>query len=422
MNILLNIFWSNEPIGVDKNSGAEPILVQLPLGVMIREPSTPNDKLVYSVNSKTGEVILTPIDIGAASETDLANVKHLAEINQLNIGGKADQQQVDLLVEKTDATEIEVGKKASLVELQQLTTEVSTKATKQFVLEEIAKIIDSAPESLDTLAELAAAITEDKTILDALNIAVANRVRFDVNNQGLTDIQKANVLINIGAESVGVAQTLVNQVTPASIGAATKAQGTKADTALQSTDVAPVALSGSFSSLADQAKLFNVLFSAYQLGTNQALAATDTLGTMLGKLQAQVNANKAEWVAIEDVGIFDKNYHSYLTTNGVISKIELARINGNLWIRGVFRVTLSNAPQLLTITDIRYKCKCFSAINPIALVTMAKDNSGVTSKFVSNISVVDEQSAANSIQTITTVAQGIGYNIYPQAIGELIIK
>lgn len=42
--------------------------------------------------------------------------------------------------------------------------------------EEIAKIVDSAPESLDTLRELAEAITENAEIMDTLNSAISEKV------------------------------------------------------------------------------------------------------------------------------------------------------------------------------------------------------------------------------------------------------
>jgi len=46
----------------------------------------------------------------------------------------------------------------------------------------------------------------------------------------------------------------------------------------------------SFSDLLNQSALFNLVYSAYVIGSNVGILATDTLGEMLGKLQAQVNA------------------------------------------------------------------------------------------------------------------------------------
>jgi hypothetical protein len=100
-----------------------------------------------------------------------------------------------------------------------------------------------------------------KGLIDSLNQSVANRVRFDIATQALTEIQKQNARTNIGAEKVGTAQQLVSQITASSIGAATAAQGFKANTALQSADVAPVALTGLFTSLASQNKIFDVIFN-----------------------------------------------------------------------------------------------------------------------------------------------------------------
>lgn len=120
---------------------------------------------------------------------------------------------------------------------------------------------------------------------------VASRVRFDAA-QTLTTPQQDQARSNIFAEKAGVAATLVASVTTSSIGAATAAQGTKADTAIQSADLAPVALSGSFSDLINKSSLFNLVYSAYVIGSNVGILATDTLGEMLGKLQSQVNAKE----------------------------------------------------------------------------------------------------------------------------------
>lgn len=57
----------------------------------------------------------------------------------------------------------------------------------------------------------------------------------------------------------------------------------------------------SFSDLLSQSALFNLVYSAYVIGSNTAILASDTLGQMLGKLQAQVNTlapttfNQSRW-------------------------------------------------------------------------------------------------------------------------------
>jgi hypothetical protein len=75
-------------------------------------------------------------------------------------------------------------------------------ATESFVAQAVNELIGAAPEALNTLQELAAALGNDEnfatTILNALAQAT-NTVRYDINNQGLTEQQKQNARTNIGA-------------------------------------------------------------------------------------------------------------------------------------------------------------------------------------------------------------------------------
>lgn len=225
-----------------------------------------------------------------ANQSDLGKVKTLAQVNNLNISLKADQ--VDL-----DATNAQVTEhtqslltKADKSALEQLVQLVDTKADQNYVINEIARITGNAPAALDTLSEIAAQLGKDENQLQTLLDAVGNRLRFDTP-QSLDSAQQQTARDNINAEQKGVAKSLVDAITPSSIGAATAAQGTKADTAIQSGDLAPVALTGLFSSLGGINKLFDVIYSAYIIGSNLAIKSTDTLGQMLGKLQAQISAN-----------------------------------------------------------------------------------------------------------------------------------
>lgn len=56
-----------------------------------------------------------------------------------------------------------------------------------------------APAALDTIAELAAAFNNDPTVIATITAALGNRVRTDINTQGLTLTQKQNARTNIGA-------------------------------------------------------------------------------------------------------------------------------------------------------------------------------------------------------------------------------
>jgi hypothetical protein len=74
--------------------------------------------------------------------------------------------------------------------------------TESFVTQAVNELIGAAPEALNTLQELAAALGNDQnfatTILNAV-AAATNTVRYDINDQGLTEQQQQNARTNIGA-------------------------------------------------------------------------------------------------------------------------------------------------------------------------------------------------------------------------------
>ena len=65
---------------------------------------------------------------------------------------------------------------------------VSDKATTGYVDEKVADLIDSAPETLNTLGELAQAIKDNESVVDALNSAIGNKA-----NQSDLNTTNANV-------------------------------------------------------------------------------------------------------------------------------------------------------------------------------------------------------------------------------------
>ncbi|MEG2566398.1 MAG: hypothetical protein RSA84_09365 [Acinetobacter sp.] len=281
-------------------------------------------------------------------QNQITDAQTLAQTNDLKIGTKADQVDLETAEQQIELNRLAILTKADIAALAMLSQLVDTKADQAYVNQQITTLVGSAPEALNTVYELAAAIQDNAGIIDTLNQSVANRVRFDVATQALTEIQKQNARTNIGAETLGTAATLVAAITAASIGAATAAQGTKADTALQSGDVAPVALSGLFNSLVGQNKIFDVVFGAYALGSNTAVVATDTLGQIIGKLQAQINnIAPPTWVSAASIG----------TVHPSLTGMEFAKINGNLWVRGRYQSanSVANGTILFTLTNAGYR-------------------------------------------------------------------
>lgn len=374
-NIALKVFWSNEPMPLNRK--IDRAAINVPFGVLITHPTC----LIKSVNGKVGDVVLNAADVGADAagsaeavqqnlntEVDTLNsqldslssqttqVQTLAQSNELKIGTKADQADLDIANQQVEQNRLAILTKADIQALAQLALLVDTKADQSYVNQQIANLVGSAPEALNTIYELAAEIQNDQSLIDSLNQSVANRIRFDIATQALTEIQKDNARTNIGAEKLGTAQQLVSQITVASIGAATAAQGAKADTALQSADVAPVALSGLFSSLGGQNKLFDVVFNTYALGTNAAITATDTLGQMLGKLQAQINnSNSSGFNWVNATAISGFSFRSGVGTHSP-QPLKFAIKDGLLWMSGsVSANSLNTAFDIFALTNSNYQ-------------------------------------------------------------------
>lgn len=77
-----------------------------------------------------------------------------------------------------------------------------------------AALVDSAPGTLDTLNELAAALGDDANFATTINTALGNRVRVDTAAQGLNSTQQGNARTNIDAASAtDVGSTTANYVT-----------------------------------------------------------------------------------------------------------------------------------------------------------------------------------------------------------------
>ena len=76
----------------------------------------------------------------------------------------------------------------------------SSNQTEAKINQKVADLVGAAPETLDTLAEIAAALQGEQGAVDALETSVANRVRFDAP-QTLNATQKAQARSNIDAAS-----------------------------------------------------------------------------------------------------------------------------------------------------------------------------------------------------------------------------
>ena len=76
-------------------------------------------------------------------------------------------------------------------------------ATESYVNTAVSNLVASAPATLDTLNELATALGNDPNFATTISTALGNRLRIDINNQGLTTTQQGNGRTNLGATTVG---------------------------------------------------------------------------------------------------------------------------------------------------------------------------------------------------------------------------
>lgn len=76
----------------------------------------------------------------------------------------------------------------------------------------VADLVDSAPGTLDTLSELAAALGGDADFATTVSTALGNRVRTDTASQGLNSTQQSNARTNIAAAAASDLSALVTAV------------------------------------------------------------------------------------------------------------------------------------------------------------------------------------------------------------------
>lgn len=427
MNIALKVFWANHPMPVDEKINKPDLVLNIPFGnVLVVNSGGATDAPVRSVNNKIGHIVLTATDVGADEfgsansvktqlESEIRTVNQLAETNQLNISSKADHVELELTNQKVELNRLALLGKADLTALAMLTALLNTKADQQYVNEQIANLLNSDEATIAAIQEIANALQENEDLLDALEYTVANRVRFDTANQVLTALQKSNARINIGAEESGTAAMLIAHITAQTLGAATAAQGIKADTALQSGDVAPVALSGLFSSLGNQNKIFDVVHSAYVSGAAAAITASDTLGQMLAKLQAQINnppPKTINWIDIKTIG------GAYVDNKVSTSKIEFANIDGYLWVRGRLNVTstLASSSIILNLNPYSPDWVVIGGDVQYSLITLRSFNGAATASIY-----FEESTFLNSLRIMpaSSAFPSGNFHIPPTCIGQL---
>jgi hypothetical protein len=140
---------------------------------------------------------------------------------------------------------------------------------KTYVDAKVAALVDSAPEALDTLNELAVALGNDANYATTTASTIGEKLAKASNLSDLTNAGTARTNLGLGTAATTAASAY-----------ATAAQGTKADSAIQSGDLATVATSGSYADLTNKPTLLTIgTSSTTALAGNTSLLALGTSST-----------------------------------------------------------------------------------------------------------------------------------------------
>lgn len=148
--------------------------------------------------------------------------KFMAEVRAEIIGDAGLHLGQEILDRQAADTELQgqIDTKASQSDLQDLNQTVTgqglvlaTKATPSDISAAINTLVDGAPADRNTLGKIATQMATDEGLISGNTAALALRVRVDAA-QSLTTAQQLQARQNINAEQVGVAQALVDAITP----------------------------------------------------------------------------------------------------------------------------------------------------------------------------------------------------------------
>lgn len=153
---------------------------------------TSNNSSVGSSNVELTDGLGNDINISINNTGDLTADGDITAANLIKSGGTATQ------VLLANGTVLTLTLEASGIGSNDSDSNVPTNAAvKDYVDTEISDLIDGSPTALDTLNELAAALGDDANFSTTVTTALGNRLRIDVNNQGLTSTEKANAFANL---------------------------------------------------------------------------------------------------------------------------------------------------------------------------------------------------------------------------------
>ena len=366
-NIGLKVFWSNEPMPLNRK--IDRAAINVPFGVMITHPTG----LIKSVNGKVGDVVLNAADVGA----DAAGS---AEAVQQNLN-----TEVDTLNSQLDSL---------LTDLNNLSGTVETKASAASVLQALSTKADLI-NGIIPAAQLPSFV-DDVLEYESWNqfpsVGEAGKIYVDTT-ENKTWRWSGSTYVIIGGGGVALGET-----------AATAYRGDRGKAAYDHSISQGNPHNATTSDIPEGNKLYfteDRVLQAALIGLNTTnpapVTATDALLAAIGKLQAQIDAGSGSfnWVdvtTIEGTAMPSSGATLDLTK----TKIYLAKKDGQLWIKGYFQLSanISNPSigAVCRVTDLNwfidndYTVHPFPATwvlyNPVSVITCFIQLTASTMDFV----------------------------------------
>lgn len=395
-NIALKVFWSNEPMPLNRK--IDRAAINVPFGVLITHPTC----LIKSVNGKVGDVVLNAADVGA----DAAGS---AEAVQQNLN-----TEVDTLNSQLDSL---------LTDLNNLSGTVETKASAASVLQALSTKADLI-NGVIPAAQLPSFVDD---VLEYENwnqfpmVGEAGKIYVDTT-ENKTWRWSGSTYVVMGGGGVALGET-----------AATAYRGDRGKAAYDHSLSQGNPHNATTSNISEGNKLYftedrvrQTLLTGLITSDNSAVIQTDVILAAIGKLQAQIDAQKVTWVKANTVGAV---HPSIFVANDFI---ELARFNGMLWIRGFFKNTnhiiYESQPALLRINGPAYKIlqRISSTLIMFRITALSPANLSTTIGFYAGL-CIDASSASTSSQYFSILNTTLNppsdfYYIPPTCLGELVIK
>ena len=315
MNLYAKAYWSNNPIPVNQQINNPDFIINVPIGVIIGG----SNSAVQSVNGKVGVVVLDAADVGAPT---------LTYVNE----------QLD-----TKANSIAVT--------QALTTKADL----------VGGVIpaNQLPSFVDDVLE--GTYIDPVTFNDLAGnpyTPEGGKIYVDVNLN--TNYRWSGMLyVTTGGGGVSLGET-----------AATAYRGDRGKIAYDHSlsqgnphNTTTSEITEGTNKYFTELRVRNTVLNGLVKTDSSNVTNTDTVEVAVGKLAAKSEAGGSSgfnWVDITTVGTINSSFISYTSPNypNDTCKIEVARKDGMLWIRGDFYVTTnipSSPPKLFEITDSNYK-------------------------------------------------------------------